>query len=440
MALRLLCGTARNWTNYAISGGLSRQPAYRNTFTHFLNYQSTPIADSVRSVSFLNKITGADLWKTCTTVSNAGKKRGRARLVGKGRTKDLNRGQIIGQGRKNVVLPGLNTMVKRGNEILTAERGVDDPSWTEKLYNVRDSNRSRRKTHINPMERGYSGTKLAGRSIGPPDWPTNTFTFDGFDSRALENKIVVHMTKRFGRHRTHSVFVATGNGQGVCGISLGKASDPKSAIRVGKTRASKKLMHFHLCDNRTVYHDFFAQFGYTKIYGYKMPEGYGLRQNHRVIKTLCQLIGIKDLRTKVEGAKHPQTITKAFLLGLLQQKTYQQLAEEKKLFVVEFDPRRQYFPQIVGKPLSYCRKLNEIPAEENRDFKQYVLNGKVIKKQEPRKNPWQNLPSYERYLKKHEKRRSWPAIKFYLRVRYGKLRSFLTDKYPEATNIDQDEY
>lgn len=77
--------------------------------------------------SFL--VSGADLWKGCTSVSNAGKKRGRGKLAGKGLTKDLNQGQIIGQGRRKLILPGMNTPVKRGHEIVKSERGVDDPSW-----------------------------------------------------------------------------------------------------------------------------------------------------------------------------------------------------------------------------------------------------------------------------------------------------------------------
>lgn len=39
-----------------------------------------------------------DLWKGVTTVSNAGKKRGRGRTISKKLIKDLNRGQIIGVG------------------------------------------------------------------------------------------------------------------------------------------------------------------------------------------------------------------------------------------------------------------------------------------------------------------------------------------------------
>lgn len=62
-------------------------------------------------------------------MSNAGKKRGRGKLAGKGLTKDLNQGQIIGQGKTRLVLPGLNTPVRRGFEIIKPERGADDPGW-----------------------------------------------------------------------------------------------------------------------------------------------------------------------------------------------------------------------------------------------------------------------------------------------------------------------
>lgn len=38
------------------------------------------------------------LWKGITSVSNAGKKRGRGRTISKKNIKDLNRGQVIGVG------------------------------------------------------------------------------------------------------------------------------------------------------------------------------------------------------------------------------------------------------------------------------------------------------------------------------------------------------
>lgn len=308
---------------------------------------------------------------------------------------------------------------------------------TEKLYNLRDMNRTRRRIKITHMDRGYSGSRLAGRSVGAPD-PIGQFTFDGFDARCIEMKIVNVMRGNLGRCRRHSSFIVTGNGQGVCGFALGKSADPKAAIRKAKNRAAQKLMSFEICDGRTIYHDFFAQFGNTKIYAYKMPEGYGLK-THRIIRTLCQLIGIKDLRTRMEGATSPQGVVKAFLLGLLQQRSFNQLAEEKKLFLVEFDEKREFFPRVVGIP-SVCRSDAQVPEDENRDFKQYVLHGKMILKRPKYENGFKQLPTYQRFLKRNEVRRAWGDQRMHLRMRYGELRSFLTDKYPEAKSIDPDKY
>lgn len=43
-------------------------------------------------------VTAQQLWKGVTSVSNAGRKRGRGKGVGKKSAKDLNKGQIIGIG------------------------------------------------------------------------------------------------------------------------------------------------------------------------------------------------------------------------------------------------------------------------------------------------------------------------------------------------------
>jgi len=66
-------------------------------------------------------------------------------------------------------------------------------------------------------------------------------------------------------------------------------------------------------------HDFFTQFGKTKIFVEKKPEGYGL-VCHRAIREICQAVGIKDIYAKVEGStKNVQHVTKAFIIGLLNQ-------------------------------------------------------------------------------------------------------------------------
>ena len=58
-------------------------------------------------------------------------------------------------------------------------------------------------------------------------------------------------------------------------------------------------------------------------YNMKMSiPGHGIKA-HRVIKALCELIGIRDIECSLEGAHNPLHMAKAFFLGLLRQRTHQ---------------------------------------------------------------------------------------------------------------------
>lgn len=298
------------------------------------------------------------------------------------------------------------------------------------LNRIRDAQNQRaRRARLTPLERGWSGSKMPGRSIGPPD-TLGDYEFKDFDTRVLEMKMVFCMKGNLGRSRRQSAFVVVGNKNGLGGFAMGKSIDGRVALRKAKNRAGQKLMHIPICDNHTVFHDFFCQFGLTKIYVSRKPEGYGL-VCHRAIKTICETIGIKNLYARVEGATGVQHVTKAFFLGLMQQRNYQQLAEEKGLCVVESRKDRQYFPVVRAVPAK-CRESDEIAPNEVVDFTQHCLNGRIVLRK--RKHPpfYTKVPSYQIYLKRAEKRRSFDSIKHQLYVRYGSLRSFLCDKYPEA--------
>lgn len=62
-----------------------------------------------------------------TSVSNPGAKKGRGRGAGRIRIRDLNRGQMIGVGKINMLWPGLSAPVIRGRELLKQQRLPDDP-------------------------------------------------------------------------------------------------------------------------------------------------------------------------------------------------------------------------------------------------------------------------------------------------------------------------
>ena len=373
-------------------------------------------------------VTADELWKGVTSVSNAGRKRGRAK--GLMRRKDLNRGQIIGVGVDNIQWPGLSAPIIRGRELVQRQKLPPDPERDAKLIKIRDSMSGKRFQKLTPLERGWSGSKMPGRSIGPPD-PIGEDAFEGFDTRVVELKQVFNMKGNLGRKRRLSAFVVTGNGNGLAGFSCAKAVESKAVLRKAKNRAGQKLMHIELCEGHGIFHDFFCQFGKTKIFVQKKPEGYGLHC-HRAIKTICEVVGIKDLYAKCEGSPTLQHVVKAFFLGLLRQKPYERLAETKGLHLVEFKKECGDFPKVVASPTK-CRTEEDIKVDEIMDFTQYAIDGKLALKRKKFPAFYESSYGYQVYLKKLEKRRNHFQIKKEMLRDYGEMKSFLTDQYPEAS-------
>ena len=134
----------------------------------------------------------------------------------------------------------------------------------------------------------------------------------------MEYKVVATVTSILGKKRNSSVFVVTGNGKGLIGLGQGKAANAGAAMRLANINASLRLINVPLFEDRTLFHNFYQEFYYTKIYASRKPPGYGLKC-HRIIKTICEMIGLKDLHAKVEGSDNPRNIAKAFMTGLINQ-------------------------------------------------------------------------------------------------------------------------
>lgn len=390
---------------------------------------------SVACVSFFNKLPAEKLWKSVTSVSNAGAKKGRGKGAGRIRIRDLNRGQVIGTGKVNMLWPGLSAPVIRGRELLKQQKLPDDPERMEKLIKIRDSMTKFRRLKLSSIERGWSGSRMPGRSIGPPD-PIGEDEFIGFDTKVLQLRSLLIMKGNLGRTRNYQAMVVTGNGQGLAGFGLGKAKEAPAALRKAKNRAGQKLMHFEIYNGHTIFHDFFTAFGKTKIFVQKKNEGYGLKC-HRAIREICQAIGIKDIRAKLEGSNNLQHIVKAFFIGLLQQRTHKQLAEEKKLHLVEYRAENEYYPKVVASPTE-VRTKDQIPRDETLHFVQYVMNDKVILRKKKFPPFYEKMPHYKIYLKKYEKYRNHEKIRQMLKVEYGDVKSFLNERFPEE-KVEQSE-
>lgn len=298
------------------------------------------------------------------------------------------------------------------------------------LHKIRDAQNIRAKRFkMSPLERGWSGQKMQGRKLGPPD-PIGDCTFDGFETIVLESKMVTHMHGQLGRIRQQSAFAVTGNGNGSAGFALNISPQITVALKNARNRAGQKLMTIPIAEGETVFHDFHCRFGLTNIYVSPKAEGYGLRC-HRIIKAICEVVGIKNMWAKVEGAKTPQHIAKAFFLGLLQQRSHQQLAEEKGLYLIETRKDHLYYPKILGAPKK-CRTDSELRPNEVVDLRQYCYQGRVLATKRKPPNPWRNTKGWEIHEKKEEKKRSHETIKRQMYFEHGELRSFYTEKYPEC--------
>ena len=72
-------------------------------------------------------------------------------------------------GQKNIVWPGLNAPVVKGREVVSIKPLPPDPDRETKIREIRDRGLQFRSFKVPALQRGWTGAKRAGTSIGPPD-------------------------------------------------------------------------------------------------------------------------------------------------------------------------------------------------------------------------------------------------------------------------------
>ena len=109
-----------------------------------------------------------DLWKSVLSVSTQGSKKGRGKRRGGGKSKDLNLGQNIGDGKLQISWPGLNTNILNRNEVSQMKIVGEDVDREKKLTEIRNQMDKFKKISVPPHERGFTSSSLNGKSIGAP--------------------------------------------------------------------------------------------------------------------------------------------------------------------------------------------------------------------------------------------------------------------------------
>ena len=146
----------------------------------------------------------------------------------------------------------------------------------------------------------------------------------------LQDKVVTikRVTKvvKGGRNFRFTALVVVGDGNGHVGAGLGKSIEIPDAIRKGKEDAAKHLVTVALDENNSITHDFIGKYGSASVLLKKAPEGTGIIAGGPA-RIVCELAGIKNIRTKSLGSNNKQNVVLATVAGLSQLKTPEEVAK-----------------------------------------------------------------------------------------------------------------
>ena len=148
----------------------------------------------------------------------------------------------------------------------------------------------------------------------------------------LTDKVVaikrVTKTVKGGRNMRFTALVVVGDGNGHVGAGLGKAVEIPEEIRKGKEDAMKHIVSIALDENKSITHDFIGKYGSANVLLKKAPEGTGIIAGGPA-RVVCELAGIKNIRTKSLGSNNKQNVVLATIAGLSELKTPEEVAKRR---------------------------------------------------------------------------------------------------------------
>lgn len=145
----------------------------------------------------------------------------------------------------------------------------------------------------------------------------------------LEEKVVnikrVTKVVKGGRNMRFAALVVVGDKNGHVGAGIGKAAEIPEAIRKGKEDAIKSLVEVPINDNGSIPHDWTGKFGSASVLLKASPEGTGIIAGGPA-RSVLELAGYKNIRTKSLGSNNKQNVVSATINGLSNLKTPEEVA------------------------------------------------------------------------------------------------------------------
>jgi small subunit ribosomal protein S5 len=132
-----------------------------------------------------------------------------------------------------------------------------------------------------------------------------------------------------GRRFSFTAIMVVGDGNGVVGHGLGKASEVSNAITKGVDDAKKNLVKVPII-NGTVPHPIEVRFGSSRIILKPAAPGTGILAGG-AMRAVLEKAGIKDVLGKSHGSSNPHNVVKATIQALSMMRDAREVAHTRGL-------------------------------------------------------------------------------------------------------------
>ena len=146
----------------------------------------------------------------------------------------------------------------------------------------------------------------------------------GLEDTVVAIKRVTKVVKG-GRNMRFSALVVVGDKNGHVGAGTGKAAEVPEAIRKAKQDAEKHMITVPFDANKSIPHDFLGEYGSASVLLKRSKEGTGIIAGGPA-RSVCELAGLQNIRTKSLGSNNKQNVVFATLKGLKSLKTPEEVA------------------------------------------------------------------------------------------------------------------